>query len=81
MNKVILAAVLATLASASAFAQSYSPGYGSGNIAPNVTADNPDGVYRYKSTEQPRRVASTHRAHAAYAQAPSRVPKQTQPVR
>ncbi|HEY1473992.1 MAG TPA: hypothetical protein VGF53_07915 [Pseudolabrys sp.] len=34
MKKLILAAVLATLAGSTAFAQSYNPGYGSANIAP-----------------------------------------------
>jgi hypothetical protein len=70
MKKMILAAVLATLAGSSAFAQAYNGGYGSGNIAPNVTAANPDGVYRYP-TQQSTRVASTRRAHEAYAQAPA----------
>ena len=71
MKKMILAAVLATLAGTSAFAQSYNPGYGSGNIAPNVTAANPDGVFRYP-VQHSDRVAYTHRAHEAYAQAPAR---------
>jgi len=71
MKKMILAAVLATLASTSAFAQAYSPGYGSGNIAPNVTAANPDGVFRYP-VQHTGRIAYTRSAHEAYAQAPAR---------
>jgi hypothetical protein len=67
MKKMILAAVLATLAGTSAFAQSYNPGYGTGNIASNVTPANPDGVFRYP-VKQSGRVARTHSARAAYAQ-------------
>ena len=70
MKKVILAgAVVAALASP-AFAQSYSPGYGSGNIAPNVTAANPDGQFRYNSG-----IGSA----SAYAQAPTNE-QMTRPV-
>jgi hypothetical protein len=65
MKKMILAAVLATVAGAPAFAQSYSPGYGTGNIAPNVTQANPDGVFRYPA-QQSGRVATTRSAHVAY---------------
>ena len=36
-----LALVLAMAAASPAFAQSYSAGYGTGNIAPHVTASNP----------------------------------------
>ena len=71
MKKLILAAVLATVAGAPAFAQSYNPGYGSGNIAPNVTAANPDGVFRYQPVGEPARharVAYTPRGHEAFAQ-------------
>jgi hypothetical protein len=71
MKKMILAAVLATLAGSSALAQSYSGGYGSGNIAPNVTAASPDGMFRYPTTEPGTRVAHAASAHKAYAQAPS----------
>jgi hypothetical protein len=73
MKKVILAAVLATMAGTPAFAQSYNPGYGTGNIAPNVTQANPDGVFRYP-VKNSRRVTTTHSAraaqsgHAAFAQ-------------
>jgi hypothetical protein len=65
MKKMILAAVLATVAGAPAFAQSYNPGYGTGNIAPNVTQANPDGVFRYP-VQHSGRVATTHSARAAY---------------
>lgn len=71
MKKMILAAVLATLAGTSAYAQSYSPGYGSGNIAPNVTAANPDGAFRYP-VQHNGQVAYARSAHEAYAQAPAR---------
>jgi opacity protein-like surface antigen len=71
MKKMILAAVLAILASTSAFAQSWSSNYGSGNIAPNVTAANPDGVFRYPFRHNAR-VAHNRSAHEAYAQAPER---------
>lgn len=69
MKKMILAAVLATLAGTSAFAQAYSSGYGTGNIAPNVTAANPDGVFRYPVQHNGQ---VTRSAHQAYAQAPAR---------
>lgn len=71
MKKLILAAVLATVAGAPAFAQSYNPGYGSGNIAPNVTSANPDGVFRYQPANQPAlhaRVAYRQNGRAAFAQ-------------
>lgn len=71
MKKLILAAVLATVAGAPAFAQSYNSGYGTGNIAPNVTQANPDGVFRYQPAGQPARsahVAYTRRGHEAFAQ-------------
>ena len=71
MKKMILAAVLATLAGSTAFAQSYSGSTGTGNIAPNVTAANPDGVFRYP-VQHSARVANTRSANQAYAQAPGR---------
>jgi hypothetical protein len=72
MKNVILAgAVVAALASP-AFAQSYSPGYGSGNIAPSVTAANPGGQFRYNGN-----IGSS--SAAAYAQAPTNE-EMTRPV-
>jgi hypothetical protein len=73
MKKMILAAVLAMVAGTPAFAQSYSPGYGTGNIAPNVTQANPDGVFRYPvqnsaAASRSAHVAYTRRGHEAFAQ-------------
>jgi hypothetical protein len=65
MKKLILAAVLATMAGTPAFAQSYSANYGTGNIAPNVTPANPDGVFRYP-VQNGERVAQMHSARAAH---------------
>ncbi len=60
MKKLILAAVLATLAGSAANAQSYSPGYGSGNIVPG-----PGGAFAYHQS-----FAADRSARGAYAQAP-----------
>jgi hypothetical protein len=58
MKKIIAAAAFATLVASPAFAQSYDPSVGSGNIAPHAQA----------STLQ----LNLHRgAHAAYAQVPT----------
>lgn len=63
MKKLILAgAVLAVIASP-AFAQNYIPSFGSGNIAPMVTPANPDGIFRYPSTDHS--VAPSRRARIA----------------
>lgn len=37
MNKLVTAVALATLIASPAFAQSYAPEYGSGNIAPRIS--------------------------------------------
>jgi hypothetical protein len=70
MKKVILAAAVVAALASQAFAQSYSPGFGSGNISPNVTAANPDGQFRYN-------IGSS--SAAAYAQAPTNE-EMTRPV-
>ncbi len=80
MKKLILASILAVLAGTPAFAQAYNSSYGSGNIAPNVTPDNPTGVFRYKSADD------SANANSAYAQdrtgtiAPRKVHHVRQPV-
>ena len=55
-------AAFSTVGATSAFAQAYGP-YGSGNIAPNVTQANPDGVFRYP--------LSTESGVSAFAKAPA----------
>jgi len=65
MKKLILAAVLATLAGSSAFAQSYNPGYGTANIAPVYTPANPEGAFSYAPAGRVRAAD----ANSAYAQA------------
>ncbi len=49
MKKLAIVAVAAfvSIATTPVSAQSYAGVYGTGNIAPNVTADNPSGVFRY----------------------------------
>ncbi|MEI9805766.1 MAG: hypothetical protein WDN48_16910 [Pseudolabrys sp.] len=69
MKKLILAGALIASIASPAFAQSFIPSQGTGNIAPMVTAANPDGVFRYTPTGTsvaPRRRASV--AENAYAQ-------------
>lgn len=61
MKKLLLATALAALLGSPAFAQSFNSSYGSGNIAPNVTASNPDGIFRYAPSDQS--------SNGAYAQA------------
>jgi len=60
MRTIIAAAALATIVASPAFAQSYDPSVGSGNIAPRVTAPAPRVLYRG--------------AHGAFAQVPYRAP-------
>ncbi len=47
-----LALALAMAAASPALAQSYSAGYGTGNIAPHVTASNPGGDLGYAASGQ-----------------------------
>jgi hypothetical protein len=70
MKKLILAAVLATLAGSTAFAQSYNPGYGTANIAPVYTPANPEDTFAYAPTGRVRAAD----ANSAYAQRPVRSP-------
>jgi hypothetical protein len=58
-------AAFATVGMTSAFAQAYGP-YGSGNIAPNVTQANPDGIFRYP-------FSTNDSGRSAYAQAPATI--------
>jgi hypothetical protein len=61
MKKLILAAVLATLAGSTAFAQPYNPGFGTANIAPVYTPANPGGAFAYAASDRSS-------ANSAYAQ-------------
>jgi hypothetical protein len=75
MRKLLTATALALAmaAVAPAFAQDFSGGWGTGNIARNVTPDNPRGVFRYRSTDRggvrPR--ASSRNGYNAYASEPA----------
>jgi hypothetical protein len=56
----------------SAFAQSWGGVYGSGNIAPKVTQENPDGVFRYPFSTNESGVSAFAKAPAAKAKAKSK---------
>ena len=58
-------AAFATVGTTSAFAQAYSGVYGSGNVVRNITAENPDGIFRYPF--------STESGLSAFAQAPATI--------
>jgi len=73
--KTFITALALTIAAASpAFAQSFVGTWGTGNIAPNVTAQNPDGVFRYPTTNQgsvTERAARERGGLSAYAYQPA----------
>jgi hypothetical protein len=53
MRKLLTVSVLALAmaAAAPAFAQSFNKSWGTGNIARNVTPQNPDGIFRYPAND------------------------------
>lgn len=73
--KTFMAAMALTLAAASpAFAQSFVGTYGTGNIARNVSPQNPDGVFRYPSNAQgnvTRTAARENNGLSAFAYVPA----------
>lgn len=71
MRKLLTATalVLAMAAASPALAQDFSAGWGTGNIARNVTPDNPSGVFRYTPTDRgsTRPTASNRNGDNAFA--------------
>ena len=69
MRKILTATALALAMAATspAFAQDFSSGWGTGNIARNVTPANPRGVFRYQPTDR----ASSRNDYNAFAYEPA----------
>jgi len=74
-------AALATFGTTSALAQAYGGVYGTGNIVPNITPDNPLGIVRYKLSTEMGLTERTERfgtmsetGLSAFAQAPALIP-------
>jgi hypothetical protein len=64
-------AAFASIGTTSAFAQAFGP-YGTGNIAPNVTQANPDGVFRYPFSTDGSGVSAFAKAPAAKSKSKSK---------
>ena len=67
MKKLLIGAALATLFAAPAFAQSYNPGYGTGNVMNQSEAEQTDGTAGYGAN-----LVASPSAPSAYAYAPAR---------
>jgi hypothetical protein len=73
MKKLLATAALLTVVVTPAFAQSFTPSYGTGNIAPMITPNSPDGMFKYPSTDHS--AIQRHTAgirNGAHAQAPAK---------
>lgn len=75
MRKLLTATALALAMTtvAPAFAQDFSSTWGTGNIAPNVTPDNPSGVFHYTPTDRgsTRPTARSRNDYTAFAYEPA----------
>jgi hypothetical protein len=71
-------AAVANIGTTSAFAQAYGP-YGTGNIAPNVTQANPEGVFRYPFSTNESGTSAFAKAPAAKSKSKSKSKAVVQP--